>query len=143
MLFRSHYGLTSEAHRLRTATLDAAARAALAGEPFTPSPAARALASDPHWFRERFTPPDADSPLSGCYEVRKRETVALASLYCPDAPSNTYGGAWHPDGLLCRPCPECGYRYGSAWLREEVPAAVLAELQSLPASPVPCPWRNL
>ena len=21
----------------------------------------------------------------------------------------------HPDGLLCRPCPVCGYRYGTAW----------------------------
>lgn len=21
----------------------------------------------------------------------------------------------HPEGLLCRPCPVCGYRYGTAW----------------------------
>ena len=33
------------------------------------------------------------------------------------------------------PCPECGYKYGSAWLREEVPADVLAWLQSLPTVP--------
>jgi hypothetical protein len=29
-------------------------------------------------------------------------------------------------------CPVCGYRIGSAWLREEVPQAVLAMLASLP-----------
>lgn len=31
----------------------------------------------------------------------------------------------HPAGLLAAPCPTCGYRYGSAWLREELPADIL------------------
>jgi hypothetical protein len=30
------------------------------------------------------------------------------------------------------PCPVCGYKYGSAWLREEVPADVLEWLRELP-----------
>ena len=30
------------------------------------------------------------------------------------------------------PCPVCGYRYGSAWLREEVPQDVIGWLESLP-----------
>jgi hypothetical protein len=38
----------------------------------------------------------------------------------------------HPDGLLCRPCDVCGYRYGAAWLHEDVPASVLKWLVSLP-----------
>lgn len=38
----------------------------------------------------------------------------------------------YPDGLLAAPCPECGYRFGSAWLFEEVPANVLAYLSELP-----------
>ncbi len=37
--------------------------------------------------------------------------------------------AEHPDGLLGRACPECGYGYGSAWLHEDVPTAVLDELR--------------
>jgi hypothetical protein len=37
----------------------------------------------------------------------------------------------HPDGLLGRPCPECGYRYGTAWQREEVPTGVLVALREL------------
>lgn len=35
----------------------------------------------------------------------------------------------HPAGLLTRPCPECGYRYGSAWLHEPLPAEVVAEVE--------------
>lgn len=27
----------------------------------------------------------------------------------------------HPDGLLTKPCPVCGYKYGTAWLHEEIP----------------------
>jgi hypothetical protein len=36
----------------------------------------------------------------------------------------------HPEGLLNEPCPVCGYRYGSAWLREEIPADVAKEIES-------------
>ena len=35
-------------------------------------------------------------------------------------------------GLLCKPCPVCGYRYGTAWKREEVPQDVLDWLFALP-----------
>ena len=37
----------------------------------------------------------------------------------------------HPKGLLCKPCEVCGYKYGSAWLKEEVPADVLDYLKTL------------
>ena len=36
----------------------------------------------------------------------------------------------HPQGLLMEPCPVCGYRYGSAWLHEELPKDVIAEIES-------------
>lgn len=39
----------------------------------------------------------------------------------------------HPEGLLCKPCEVCGYKYGSSWLKVEVPSAVLQELQSMGA----------
>ena len=47
------------------------------------------------------------------------------------------GAGWvrsseHPEGLLTKPCPVCGYKYGTAWLREDVPAAVLDWLRALP-----------
>ena len=37
-------------------------------------------------------------------------------------------------GILLKPCPVCGYKYGSAWLFEEIPADVLEYLDSLPAA---------
>lgn len=35
-------------------------------------------------------------------------------------------------GILCKPCPVCGYKYGSSWLTEEVPEDVLQWLKDLP-----------
>lgn len=41
------------------------------------------------------------------------------------------------------PDPETGHRYGSAWLAEEVPEEVYAELQAMPEAQQLCPWRSL
>jgi hypothetical protein len=38
------------------------------------------------------------------------------------------------------PCPQCGFCYGTAWLREEVPDAVLEFLVGLPDSTVTPAW---
>jgi hypothetical protein len=37
----------------------------------------------------------------------------------------------HPNGLLTKPCDVCGYKYGSRWLFEELPADVLATIETL------------
>ena len=37
----------------------------------------------------------------------------------------------HPGGILTKPCEKCGYKYGSAWLFEEVPAEILTELKEM------------
>ena len=41
------------------------------------------------------------------------------------------------------PCPVCGYHIGSSWLKVELPASVIATLESMPDADKPCPWRNL
>lgn len=64
------------------------------------------------------------------YEERHREYKILGHL-TPDE---------HPDGLLCKECPECGYRYGTEWLREEVPEDILEWLSGLPESKVEPAW---
>jgi len=38
------------------------------------------------------------------------------------------------------PDPEDGYRYGSAWPKEEVPESVIAFLEQLPGSPITPAW---
>jgi hypothetical protein len=58
----------------------------------------------------------------------------------------TKGAGWvypheHTEGTLTKPCSVCGYKYGSAWNREEVPADILAELQAWPAGDLSnLPW---
>ena len=41
------------------------------------------------------------------------------------------------------PCPTCGYKYGTAWLTEEVPQDVLEWLAELPRADKPCPWNSM
>lgn len=49
----------------------------------------------------------------------------------------------HPDGILCKPCPVCEYKYGSAWKVEEVPEDVLEWLYNLPPAEVKCAWGSV
>lgn len=37
----------------------------------------------------------------------------------------------HPEGLLSHPCPVCGYRYGTAWLYEPLPAGIVDFVRAL------------
>lgn len=58
-------------------------------------------------------------------------------FYAPKPPllvrTETKAAGWlrpsdHPAGLLGKPCPVCGYKYGSEWRKEPLPAEVVAEL---------------
>jgi len=40
----------------------------------------------------------------------------------------------HPEGVLNKPCPECGYKYGSAWLFEPLPQEVIDFVKALDQS---------
>lgn len=50
----------------------------------------------------------------------------------PKTQDNMKGWNHPPAGHLGEPCPVCGYKYGSAWLKRELPADVIEFLQSLP-----------
>lgn len=123
------YGLTSEAHRLRNDALAEAADAARDWRIANLTEAGKFLIG-PDWFKDRHSPPDADSPQSGLFEVKKRETKR-ANWVRPDE---------HPRGILGKACPECGYQFGSSWLTEEVPAEVIEFLESLPDSDTKPAW---
>lgn len=43
-------------------------------------------------------------------------------------------------GILCKPCPVCGYKYGTSWLKEEVPQEVIDWLFALPDTKVEPAW---
>jgi hypothetical protein len=46
----------------------------------------------------------------------------------------------HPEGILCKPCPVCGYKYGTEWRKEELPADVVEFLEDLPETTVTPAW---
>lgn len=108
---------------------------------------AEAAALDVVKTGQPFTPSKRQVYLSNLPEDLKLVGPAAPPEYVPNGPHYTgdnYNRAteektlgWlktseHPDGILSRPCPACGYEYGSAWLKVEVPAPVLKFLQELP-----------
>lgn len=60
--------------------------------------------------------------LQKYYRVCGRKWANTAFLY----PSE------HPEGILRKPCPVCGYEYGTAWHKVEIPNNVISFLQNLP-----------
>lgn len=46
----------------------------------------------------------------------------------------------HPLGILGKPCPVCGYEYGTSWIKEEVPQDIIDWLFSLPESRTKPAW---
>ena len=89
---------------------------------------------------------------AGC-EHQRAEKWAEYPIY-PDQPTRAYvkhpGGAmgwnmltWLPankGGLMSMPCDKCGYKFGTAWLKEDVPTDVLAWLRGLPDTDTTPAW---
>lgn len=86
-------------------------------------------------------------------KVHEELTGELAELYVAKEPlyagdkgaTETKTLGWlrpeeHPEGILGRACPVCGYKYGTSWKKEEVPKEVIDWLFSLPAAEVKPAW---
>jgi hypothetical protein len=61
---------------------------------------------------------------AGFYDIKSAEVKTAGWVYEKE----------HPEGQLSKPCPVCGYKYGNAWKREEVPAEILEFLEALPSA---------
>lgn len=46
----------------------------------------------------------------------------------------------HPEGELTKPCPMCGYKYGTAWHHKELPQSVIDFIASLPETDKQPAW---
>lgn len=82
-------------------------------------------------------PIDPSKPLDAYgthFEGQKQSSWNMLTWVRPDE---------HPDGLLTVPCPVCGYKFGTAWLTEEVPDEVLDWLRDLPEAERQCPWSSM
>lgn len=78
-----------------------------------------------------FVKTDRNLPPIG-YELYKSYTKHARELYPMDSESKW--GDKHPDGILAKPCPVCGYEWGSSWRAECIPDEVFAWLKALPDS---------
>jgi hypothetical protein len=77
----------------------------------------------------------------GCVHQAEWDTSKMLEM--PDGKEKEAGWVTideHPEGLLCKPCPVCGYKYGSAWNKEEVPDGVLDWLRALPDTEIHPAW---
>ena len=131
-----NYTLTVEALKKQNAAKDAAVNALKKGETFTPTPEQVKYAKMPYSLT---TFSEISSEDMENYKPKK-------SLFPgDDGATSTKMLGWlreteHPDGILSKPCPVCGYKYGSAWLKEEVPQEVIDWLFALPDATVTPAW---
>lgn len=131
-----NYRLTSEAQKLKKAAENAALEALRKGEIFVPTPDQAMFASMPYVVEiyEEMTGDGAKY-----YEPKK---VLFAGDH---GATETKTRGWvrfdeSEKGILGKPCPVCGYKYGSSWMHEDVPQEVIDWLFALPDTKVTPAW---
>lgn len=131
-----NYRLRRESYDRKRSAESAAIKALKLGISFTPTEEQVKYATIPY----KITIPQEASPeILEDYEPKK-------SIY-PGDEGATFEKqlGWlyptdHPDGILTKPCPVCGYKYGTAWKKEEVPQDVIDWLFALPDTEVQPAW---
>jgi hypothetical protein len=119
------YSLTREARDTQQALQRRTLERLAQGDTVTWPEDARALMALP--LQTKVAPAGADV---GRYEETRRETKHIGHARPEEG------------GLLGAPCEVCGYKYGTAWLKETVPEAILEELRALPETDrLPACWR--
>ena len=75
--------------------------------------------------------PEERSILKLPYLTKHPETYGPDNYEPDEAEEKTLGWlkpAEHPRGILCKPCPVCGYNYGSEWRYMPIPPEVIEEI---------------
>lgn len=122
-----HFRLKREVCNAQKEAEKAAIAALKAGKPFYPTKEQTRIAN----LAYSIVTSDVYAPEE--YEPKK-------PLYSGDTGSTeTKALGWlrpeeHPEGILGKPCPICGYKYGSAWKTEEIPVEIINWLFDLPNS---------
>lgn len=127
------YSLDSDGYEKHREAEKAALAALKNGETFTPTPQQiedynRPLSLKVYSYDDEVPDPVGykKDKILGSY----RETKKLGFIY-PDQ---------FEDGILAKPCPVCGYKYGTKWLHEEIPDDIVEFLKSLPDAPITPAW---
>lgn len=109
------FSLTREGHKARGALHERILAECAANGSATVTPDEQEILRGPGYYTSH-----VETPLPG-YELKKTKVSPACSTHRKE----------HPDGLLCEPCPTCGYKYGSQWRSEEVPTDAIDFLAGL------------
>ena len=131
-----NYKLTRDAYSKKRAAKDAAMKALERGESFTPTQEQVKYTKLPYSIT---TSAEISGEDAVYYEPKKPifagDTGATSTKLLGFLREDE-----HPDGILCRACPVCGYKYGTSWIKEEVPPEVIAWLFELPDAEAKPAW---
>lgn len=72
------------------------------------------------------------------YEIKKKDCLGRSNVEYKTRGWISYSK--HPLGFIGRPCPVCGYKYGTSWIKEDVPQDIIDWLFSLPESKIKPAW---
>ena len=131
-----HYRMTNEASKAKREAERLALDALRNGDTFVPT-AEQSFHASLSYALDIYGSPSEE--LAPYYEPRK-------SLYKGDpgfSERKTRGWVRYDEceqGILCKPCPVCGYKYGTAWVKEEVPQEVIDWLFNLPSTEITPAW---
>lgn len=128
-----HYHMNREALSRKKKAEDASLFALQRGETFTPTLEQVKFASMQYSLN---TPEELGGKLAEYYEP----TCKIGGSKVEEKLRGWLSYNEHPLGLIGKPCPVCGYGYGSKWLREEVPKDVVDWLKQLPKTDLKPAW---
>lgn len=128
-----HYCLNPEASKKQKEAEATAIAALKNGETFTPTKDQSFYASLPY-FLDVYG--DQNMDVTSCYKPYNNSIHGA---------SETKTRGWisfdkSELGLLGKPCPVCGYKYGTEWKKEEVPKEVIDWLFGLPETTIEPAW---
>lgn len=139
-LILKHYRLRSEVMDHQRKIKDAAMDSLCGGQAVKMTPGEVEIVS----LKYSVVVPGEPYPLPRMIVVIDGKPVDFEGLYALERTEEKTAG-WvrpneHPEGILTKPCEVCGYEFGSAWKKEQVPEDILKFLRELLPSPVTPAW---
>lgn len=132
--------LTNEASKAKKAAEKKAIDFLKAGKSFYPTKEEVAYANMPYEVKVYNGEgiPYHDTIYLDAYELKEKDCLGRSNIEYKKRGWISYSE--HPLGLLGRPCPVCGYKYGHSWKKEEVPEKIIKWLFDLPATKTQPAW---
>ena len=129
--------LTKEASDEKHKAENRAIECLRAGRPFYPTKDETFYANLKYEI-EAYGNDDPSLVYRDAYELKEKDCLSRSTTRYEDRGWIRYKD--HPLGFLGRPCPVCGYAYGTSWLKEDLPQDVIDFLNSLPETKIKPAW---